>query len=606
MVDVLKNQTTDAVYDKLVSMGFNDEAIAVSLAIIFAESGFNPDIIGDEGRSYGIYQWLDSEAERKTDLLDSLESQNLASHSLDGQLNYFKDELTNKREYFPVLTAFMGETTLDRANRLMVGNYLRPADQKEKIPERLGFAEEYARLYNLNVSREGDNNMDQKNLGALNNISSLDNYGSLTPELLEAISGSPESAKQALALAQAMRPKVPEFDPAMASLLYFIEMGKQASQPGATVLGSAVGAMSSPAEYLMQQRKRKRDIEDQFPSTSIGLAKALKTSSAGSTTLGSYILQKDMPGLGVEGTEVTLPNANASKLLAEDPNSIIKKPTGSGPQADNVLVDVVLKGAVDDPLTPDIDERMIKIKRSDFDPNKHLPITAIDQSESQDTPSSQIAKLYDDLAKAEVGSAEYNAIEKAIRNLEKQSEFDKDIFEAENKVQADYSKKAKTFKNAEIAHSKLAASVSLKTGAGDLAIVFSFMKMLDEGSVVRESEFAQAQNTSGLLAQFEVLAGKIQDGTLLSDEQRQNFLTLSKKFLQSGRIHLAKIRLDKGIQVKNYNLNPVNIFGSEIAPPSFYLDETVFRKAKKANITPNDIWRKMTDTQKEKYLNPTT
>ena len=265
MVDVLKNQTTDAVYDKLVSMGFNDEAIAVSLAIIFAESGFNPDIIGDEGRSYGIYQWLDSEAERKTDLLDSLESQNLASHSLDGQLNYFKDELTNKREYFPVLTAFMGETTLDRANTLMGGNDLRPADQKEKLPERLGFAEEYARLYNLNVSREGDNNMDQKNLGALNNISSLDNYGSLTPELLEAISGSPESAKQALALAQAMRPKVPEFDPAMASLLYFIEMGKQASQPGATVLGSAVGAMSSPAEYLMQQRKRKRDIEDQFP-----------------------------------------------------------------------------------------------------------------------------------------------------------------------------------------------------------------------------------------------------------------------------------------------------------------------------------------------------
>ena len=80
----------------------------------------------------------------------------------------------------------------------------------------------------------------------------------------------------------------------------------------------------------------------------------------------------------------------------------------------------------------------------------------------------------------------------------------------------------------------------------------------------------------------------------------------SNKFLQSGRIHLAKIRLDKGLQVKNYSLNPVNVFGSELAPPSFYLDAEVYRKAKKANVTPDDIWEKMSPAQKQKYLNPTT
>jgi hypothetical protein len=431
-------------------------------------------------------------------------------------------------------------------------------------------------------------------------------YGALTPELLAALSGSEDKAVQAIALTEALTPKAPEVDPAMASLLYFTKMGELASQPGATTLGSISGAFSSPVEYLQSIRKRKEELEASKPGTAASFARSLKDNTAGSTTLGSYILQKDIPGLGLKGTEVTLSAANATELLDKDPNSIIKKPTSTSTQTDNILIDVVLKGAVDDPATTDIDERIIKIKRSEFDSTKHLPITALDQTESQDSPNSQIAKLYEDLSKAEVGSAKYLSIEKAIRNLEKESEFAKDIFEAENKVQADYSKKAKSFQDAEIAHSKLAASVGLKTGAGDLAIVFSFMKMLDPGSVVRESEFSQAQNTAGLLAQFEVLAGQIQKGTLLSDEQRQNFLELSNEFLQSGRIHLAKIRLDKGLQAQDYNLNPVNIFGSEIAPPSFYLDEMVFRKAKKANITPNDLWNKMTDKQKQKYLNPTT
>ena len=35
------------------------------------------------------------------------------------------------------------------------------------------------------------------------------------------------------------------------------------------------------------------------------------------------------------------------------------------------------------------------------------------------------------------------------------------------------------------------------TAAGDLSAIFAFMKMLDPGSVVREQEFANAQNAAG-------------------------------------------------------------------------------------------------------------
>jgi len=64
---------------------------------------------------------------------------------------------------------------------------------------------------------------------------------------------------------------------------------------------------------------------------------------------------------------------------------------------------------------------------------------------------------------------------------------------------------------------------------------------------------------------------------------------------------MAKIRLDKGLQVKNYGLNPVNIFGSEIAPPSFYLDEEVYNAAKEAGITPTAMWITMSDSEKASY-----
>jgi hypothetical protein len=572
--------------------------------LVQAESSFIPDNISEDG-AVGLTQIMPNTALKPGYNVTPIENRLDPLDNLRFGAEYYKAMLDEFGSNELALAAY--NTGPGNLAKILNREEAMEGETQKYVKNILGV--EFDPENKFNIRRRKVATIDPSNMGASGtDLDTLLNsqYGALTPELLAALSGSKDKAVQAIALTEALTPKAPEVDPAMASLLYFTKMGELASQPGATTLGSISGAFSSPAEYLQSIRKRKEELEASKPGTAASFARSLKDSTAGSTTLGSYILQKDIPGLGLKGTEVTLSATNATELLDKDPNSIIKKPTSTSTQTDNILIDVVLKGAVDDSVTTDIDERIIKIKRSEFDPTKHLPITALDQTESQDSPNSQIAKLYEDLSQAEVGSDQYKAIEQAIRNLERESEFDKDIFEAENKIQADFSKKAKSFKDSEIAHSKLAASVGLKTGAGDLAIVFSFMKMLDPGSVVRESEFAQAQNTAGLLAKFEVLAGKIQEGTLLSDEQRQNFLKLSNEFLQSGRIHLAKIRLDKGLQAKNYNLNPVNIFGSEIAPPSFYLDEMVFRKAKKENITPNDLWNKMSDAQKEKYLNPTT
>ena len=90
------------------------------------------------------------------------------------------------------------------------------------------------------------------------------------------LSGSKAGAQKAFDAASAMYAPVEEANPWEASLRFFLEMGKQASQPGATVLGSAVGAGLVPLDYLTAKKKEKRDRDQKVASTAFSLAPTLK------------------------------------------------------------------------------------------------------------------------------------------------------------------------------------------------------------------------------------------------------------------------------------------------------------------------------------------
>ena len=90
------------------------------------------------------------------------------------------------------------------------------------------------------------------------------------------LSGSKAGAQKAFDAASAMYAPVEEVNPWEASLRFFLEMGKQASQPGATVFGSAVGAGLVPLDYLAAKKKEKRDRDQKVASTAFSLAPSLK------------------------------------------------------------------------------------------------------------------------------------------------------------------------------------------------------------------------------------------------------------------------------------------------------------------------------------------
>jgi hypothetical protein len=138
----------------------------------------------------------------------------------------------------------------------------------------------------------------------------------------------------------------------------------------------------------------------------------------------------------------------------------------------------------------------------------------------------------------------------------------KQLFDMETKLNKTYTTRTADFTSSKSDYQKMKDSAKEDSGAGDVALIFSFMKMLDPGSVVRESEFAIAQNSGGLLESLVVQYAKAKDGDRLSPKQRDNFLVLAKKYMSASSKHEVMVRGDLQNIVDDYKLNSKNVFGN--------------------------------------------
>ena len=87
--------------------------------------------------------------------------------------------------------------------------------------------------------------------------------------------------------------------------------------------------------------------------------------------------------------------------------------------------------------------------------------------------------------------------------------------------------------------------------AGDLGLIFAYMKMLDPGSVVREGEFAVAANSGGIPDRIRAQLQQVQSGQRLSPDMRRDFAETALRELENRRktytnsLNLAYQRADK-------------------------------------------------------------
>lgn len=96
------------------------------------------------------------------------------------------------------------------------------------------------------------------------------------------------------------------------------------------------------------------------------------------------------------------------------------------------------------------------------------------------------------------------------------------------KLADDYDKASGNFGTVVDAYNKINASSGDPSPAGDLSLIFAYMKMLDPTSVVREGEFATAANAGSAFERIGATYNKVLNGQRLTSAQRTDFLNTAK------------------------------------------------------------------------------
>ena len=139
-------------------------------------------------------------------------------------------------------------------------------------------------------------------------------------------------------------------------------------------------------------------------------------------------------------------------------------------------------------------------------------------------------------------------------------------FDQEEKLRKEFQTRTKTYQDVNQTYQTLKASSNAKSGPGDIALITGFMKMLDPGSVVRETEFATARDTAGLYTRLENSLQKANNGEFLKPAQRDEFVKLANEYYKAAQKKADEDKRALGVVVKNYKLNPENVFGAETSP----------------------------------------
>ena len=151
------------------------------------------------------------------------------------------------------------------------------------------------------------------------------------------------------------------------------------------------------------------------------------------------------------------------------------------------------------------------------------------------------------------------------------------IFENTQKLRSEFKSEPiyKAQQEVQSAYQQVLDGLEKQSPAGDLAAATKFMKLLDPGSVVRESELALAMKAGGALDRLYNYAGQVANGTKLTEKQRQDFKELSTSFFNTSSNLYNQKRNEYVGTANRYGFNPSDVTGDAInlktnsSPPQY-------------------------------------
>lgn len=224
------------------------------------------------------------------------------------------------------------------------------------------------------------------------------------------------------------------------------------------------------------------------------------------------------------------------KMLKEQRDEL-KKP---GEELDKIAVDEEIKiGGERRAEQRTIDGEIRQDKMGDEDRWQQASVDLWKQKQQQDMSfSSPEGKIVEDIAKAEklygAGSQQVAALKDALGGGPPD-------LTAVGGMRKEFTQLSGDFITVRDSIARIEESAKMGEGPGDLALIFNYMKMLDPKSVVRESEFANAEMSSEKLAESGVpsfilkFRDQILKGSRLTDGQRKQYLSASRQLYETAK-----------------------------------------------------------------------
>ena len=193
---------------------------------------------------------------------------------------------TVKRSGFdPFITQKPKTTTYDRSNKfdpfIVAGDSLRKMQENER-PENAPYLPMSKDATNEAITNSiygvSGSDVSNLNVGAFKDIpqaESIINQSKKLEQQTKTAKYDPVTMAQNIADKAYGDSTAGDIDWGVASLLYFSKMAENASKPGATLLGSAAGAFTQPAAYIMQKDKEKQALEAKKGATVASLVPSL-------------------------------------------------------------------------------------------------------------------------------------------------------------------------------------------------------------------------------------------------------------------------------------------------------------------------------------------
>jgi hypothetical protein len=132
-------------------------------------------------------------------------------------------------------------------------------------------------------------------------------------------------------------------------------------------------------------------------------------------------------------------------------------------------------------------------------------------------------------------------------------------FAREKDLRATFTNEMKPFTDLAQAFRKVEAAALNPSAAGDISLVYGYMKILDPGSTVMQGEQATAANAGGVQDRIRALYNKALTGETLADNVRQDFYAQSRNLIESQRPLQQDISERYGLIATQNKLDPNQI-----------------------------------------------